>query len=80
MSFNMKYFFESNVRVDSGDVTTQRLGYDDGKSAEIKYHDEVSYGLKLNNLVLAYYSVVNERGETYKGLRTIIDNTEQYED
>lgn len=77
MDFAMKYYFVNNVRLDNGEVTAQKLGFDTPKLAEIKFHDEVSYGLKLNNLVLGYYAVVNERGDIYAGLKKVIDNIEE---
>ncbi len=74
MSFQSKYFFESNVRLDDGSVATQQTAYDTLKDAEIKYHDEVSYGLKLNNIVLAHYKVTDEFGAVWNNLEKTINN------
>ena len=68
-----KYLFISNVR--TGDtVACQILSYDTEKEAEIKYHDEVSYGLKLDTITLAHYVVVNEYGVRVENLEKTIDN------
>lgn len=69
----MKYFFISIVHTtDSDDVTSQMLGYDSLREAEIKFHDEVSYGLKLDNIKVAHFQVINEYGMLQNGLtRTI---------
>ena len=68
-----KYFFIKNVRT-SNDLSSEMLGYDTTKEAEINYHDEVSYGLKLDNIELAHYIVVNEYGVKVDNLEKIIDN------
>lgn len=68
-----KYFFVSNVRI-GDDVTAQMLGYDTEKEAEIKFHDEVSYGLKLDTITLAHYMVINEYGVKSVNLEKTIDN------
>ena len=68
-----KYFFMSNVR--TGDNVASTLdGFDTEKEAEIKFHDEVSYGLKLADITLAYYVVFNEYGVKVGNLEKIIDN------
>ena len=68
-----KYLFVSNVR--TGDsLASSMLGYDTAKEAEIKYHDEVSYGLKLDTITLAHYMVMNEYGVVVDNLEKIIDN------
>lgn len=56
-----KYFFESIVK-NGEEVTAQILGYDTERAAEIKFYDEVGYGLKLNTIVHAYYAVMDECG------------------
>lgn len=68
-----KYFFISNVRI-NGEVTAQMLGYDTPTEAEIKFHDEVSYVLKRNDVELARYEVRNEHGVIYDNLIKVIDN------
>lgn len=73
-----KYLFVSNVRT-GNNVASTMLGYDTEKEAEIKYHDEVSYGLKADDIVLAHYMVVNEYGVISAGLEKIIDNQIQPE-
>ena len=73
-----KYLFVSNVRT-GNNVASTMLGYDSEKEAEIKYHDEVSYGLKADDIVLAHYMVVNEYGVISAGLEKIIDNQIQPE-
>lgn len=70
-----KYFFISNTRLKNGEVATQMLGYDDIKTAEIKYHDEVSYALKLTALEYAHFEVVTESGATCENLTRTVDNT-----
>lgn len=68
-----KYLFVQNVR--TGDtVASNMLGYDTEREAEIKYHDEVSYGLKNADITLAHYMVINEYGVLSNGLEKIIDN------
>jgi len=68
-----KYLFISNVRTAQG-ITPQILSYDTAKQAEIKYHDEVSYGLQLDTIILAHYEVVNEYGVVVDNLVKTIDN------
>ena len=46
------------------------------KAAEIKYHNEVLYGLQLDTLELGYYVVQNEYGVKIGNLEKIIDNQE----
>jgi glutathionylspermidine synthase len=70
----MKYFFISNVRLEGQDVSAQMLGYATLDEAEIKYHDEVSYALKLNNVELAHFEVRDETGKLYDMLVKTIDN------
>lgn len=71
--YNGKFLFISNVR--TGDnLASSILGYDTEKEAEIKYHDEVSYGLKLDTITLAHYMVMNEYGVIVSNLEKIIDN------
>lgn len=71
--YNGKFLFISNVR--TGDnLASSMLGYDTEKEAEIKYHDEVSYGLKLDTITLAHYMVMNEYGVIVSNLEKIIDN------
>ena len=80
---DMKYCFSKNIRIkregQDDEVTCAMFVYPTEKDAEIAFHNEVAYGLSLNNLVLAHYAVTNERGSIYGGLRRLIDNTEQYE-
>lgn len=68
-----KYLFVSNVRTDQG-LASSMLGYDTAKEAEIKYHEEVKYGLELDTIILAHYMVVNEYGVVIDNLEKIIDN------
>ena len=68
----MKYYFESIVQTSDSEAA-QILGYNTEREAEIKFHDEVSYGLKLNNLVRAHYEVKTVDGNT---LFRDIKNTE----
>ena len=71
--YNGKFLFISNVM--TGDnLASSMLGYDTEKEAEIKYHDEVSYGLKLDTITLAHYMVINEYGVIIDNLEKIIDN------
>lgn len=67
----MKYFFVSIVKTDT--VAAQILGYDTLKEAEIKFHDEVSYGLKLDTIKTAFYEVKDECGVN-AGLSKFINN------
>lgn len=71
--YNGKFLFISNVRTGDNLASTM-LGYDTEKEAEIKYHDEVSYGLKLDTITLAHYMVINEYGVIIDNLEKIIDN------
>jgi hypothetical protein len=71
--YTRKYLFVSNVRIGDS-VASSMLGYDTEREAEIKYHDEVSYGLKNADIVLAHYMVMNEYGVISGGLEKIIDN------
>lgn len=73
-----KFIFRCNVKVGDG-VTTQSFVFDTEKEAEIKYHNEVLYGLQLDTLVLAYYVVQNEYGVKIGNLEKIIDNQEPVE-
>ena len=68
-----KYLFVSNVRTGET-LASQMIGYDTAKEAEIKYHDEVSYGLKLDSITLAHYMVINEYGVVIDNLEKTIDN------
>ena len=72
-----KYFFVSHVRTDT--VAAQILSYDNAKLAEIKYHEEVAYGLQLNTIVLAHYMVMNEYGVIVDNLVKTIDNQQPVE-
>jgi len=80
---DMKYCFSKNVRVkrenQPDEVTCAMSVYDILKDAEIVFHNEVAYGLSLNNLVLAHYAVTNERGQIAFGLERTVDNSEYYE-
>lgn len=69
-----KFLFVQNVRTDQG-LASQMLGYDTAKEAEIKYHEEVGYALKLDTIVLAHFMVMNEYGVVLDNLEKIIDNT-----
>lgn len=71
--YSGKYFFIKSVRI-GDDVAPQMLGFDTEREAEIKYHDEVSYGLKNTDVTLAYYTVINEYGVKVGNLEKIIDN------
>lgn len=73
-----KFIFRCNVK-DGDEVTTQSFVFDTEKEAEIKYHNEVLYGLQLDTLVLAYYVVQNEYGVKIGNLEKIIDNQEPVE-
>ena len=68
-----KYLFVKNVRTNEG-LSSQMLAYDTAKAAEIKYHEEVKYGLELDSVVLAHYMVINEYGMIIDNLEKIIDN------
>lgn len=80
---DMKYIFSKNVRVaqtgQDDEVTGALFIYGTMAEAEIAYHTELAYGLSLNNLVLAHYSVTNEKGNVMFGLERLIDNTELFE-
>jgi len=78
LEYEGKYIFRCNVKV-GDDVTTQSFVYDTEKEAEIKYHNEVLYGLQLDTLELAYYVVQNEYGVKIGNLEKIIDNQEPVE-
>lgn len=68
-----KYLFISNVR--TGETfSSQMLGYDTEREAEIKYHEEVAYGLKLDTITLAHYFVMNEYGVVVNNLVATINN------
>lgn len=70
----MNYFFISNVRLEEQEVSAQMVGYDTLDEAEIKYHDEVSYALKLTDVELAHFEVRDETGKLYDMLVKTIDN------
>lgn len=78
----MRYFFLKNVRITKDDgtyeVTCEMFVYQTMNEAEINYHNELAYGLALTNLVLAHYSVVNEKGNVVFGLERTVDNSEKY--
>ena len=69
-----KFLFVQNVRTDQG-IASHMLVYDTAKAAEIKYHEEVKYGLELDTVILAHYMVMNEYGVVINNLEKIIDNT-----
>ena len=71
--YSGKYFFIQIVRTGES-VASEMLGYDTERAAEIKFHDEVSYGLKNNDVIFAYYTVINEYGVKVGNLEKIIDN------
>ncbi len=73
----MTYFFISNVRKKNEDVAAQMVGYNTLNEAEIKYHDEVSYALKLTDVEIAHFEVRDETGKIYDMLVKTIDNREQ---
>lgn len=68
-----KYLFVSNVRTGET-LASQMLAYDTAREAEIKYHQEVAYGLQLDTITLAHYFVMNEYGVVVNNLVTTIDN------
>ena len=68
-----KYIYVSNVRTGK-QLASEMLGYDTLRAAEIKFHDEVSYGLKLDSITLAHYMVINEYGVVIENLERTIDN------
>jgi hypothetical protein len=67
------YLFIKNVRI-GDELSSEMLGYDTPRAAEIKFHDEVSYGLKLDSITLAHYMVINEYGVVIENLERTIDN------
>lgn len=67
------YLFIKNVRI-GDELSSEMLGYDTLRAAEIKFHDEVSYGLKLDSITLAHYMVINEYGVVIENLERTIDN------
>lgn len=77
---DMRYFFSKNVRItkegEKDEVTCAMSAYNNFNDAEIAYHNELAYGLSLNNLVLAHYRVTNERGNVVFGLSRTVDRTE----
>lgn len=73
LEYEGKYFFIKTVRTNN-DVSSQILAFDSAKEAEIKYHEEVTYGLQLDTILLAHYMVINEYGVIYDNLEKIIDN------
>ena len=79
---DMRYCFSKNVRIRKDDgtdeVTCAMFVYPTMSEAEIAFHTELAYGLSLNNLVLAHYSVTNEKGSVVFGLERTVDNTEKY--
>lgn len=74
-----KFIFVSNIRRTSTGVVPAMFVYNTAREAEIKYHDEVSYALQLNDVVLAHFKVVNEYGVVEGNLETTIDNQEPVE-
>ena len=72
-----KYFFIGNVRKENGEVSAQMLGYDTATEAEIKFCDEVSYALKLKDVVIAHFEVRTENGMMYDMLSKTIDNRQE---
>lgn len=74
-----KFIFVSNTRRTSTGVVPAMFVYNTAREAEIKYHDEVSYALQLNDVVLAHFKVVNEYGVVEGNLETTIDNQEPVE-
>lgn len=69
----MKYYFESIVATADNEAA-QMLGYNTEREAEIKFHDEVSYGLKLDSITTAHYEVKTSFGNVI--MKRDIDNTE----
>jgi len=69
----MKYYFESIVATADNEAA-QMLGYNTEREAEIKFHDEVSYGLKLDSITNAHYEVKTSFGNVI--MHRDIDNTE----
>ena len=68
----MKYYFESIVKTANNEAA-QILGYDTERGAEIKFYDEVSYGLKLDTIITAHYEVKTSFGNVI--MSKDIDNT-----
>lgn len=68
----MKYYFESIVKT-ADDEAAQILGYDTERGAEIRFYDEVSYGLKLATIITAHYEVKTSFGNVI--MSKDIDNT-----
>lgn len=77
--YNGKFIFVSTIRRTSTGVVPAMFVYNTAREAEIKYHDEVSYALQLNDVVLAHFKVVNEYGVVEGNLETTIDNQEPVE-
>lgn len=73
-----KYFYLGNVCKADGTVSAQMLGYDTPTEAEIKFCDEVSYALKLDDVVIAHFEVKTESGMMYDMLQKTIDNRKKY--
>lgn len=69
----MKYYFESIVKTANNEAA-QILGYDTVRAAEIKFYDEVSYGLKLDTIITAHYEVKTSFGNVI--MSKDIDNTD----
>lgn len=69
-----KFFFVSIVKTDT--IAAQILGYDSFKEAEIKFYDEVAYGLKLDTIKSAFYEVKDETGIN-AGLTKYINNEKE---
>lgn len=72
------YLFIKNVRI-GDELSSEMLSYDTLRAAEIKFHDEVSYGLKLDNITLAHYMITNEYGVVIENLERTIDNLTRVE-
>lgn len=79
----MKYYFESIVKTADNEAA-QILGYDTERAAEIKFYDEVSYGLKLDTIVTAHYEVKTSFGNVIMSkdidntvIESVTDNTEE---
>lgn len=72
------YIFIKNVRI-GDELSSEMLGYDTLRAAEIRFHDEVSYGLKLDSITLAHYMITNEYGVVIENLERTIDNQPRVE-
>lgn len=72
------YLFIKNVRI-GDELSSEMLGYDTLRAAEIRFHDEVSYGLKLDSITLAHYMITNEYGVVIENLERTIDNQPRVE-